>query len=142
MHVSQLPPWPVYRRQDPSRAVRRRSEIGVGSVVFVRDINNRVYGGPGGRMSERHTFVAREVVGETKVSWLVGWSSNYAKYPKKDPAGVYGLDDVEDALWIDTFAWRIGDAVKRHRSADDLKTIAKLIGFEPEPIPSPEASAS
>lgn len=133
--LKQLPPWPEYRGRDPSKAVRRRAEISIGSIVFVRDINYRVYGGEGhGRMSERHTFVARDVVGETKVSWLVGWPNQSFKVSKKDPRNVYGLDDVEDALWVDTYAWRIADALRRHTNADDLRAIAKMIGFEPEPV--------
>lgn len=124
------PPWPNYGSLDPARAVARRNDVVVGSVVFEHDVNARVYPmGGNGRMSERHTFRAAEVVGETARSWVVGpWKT---KHPKKDAAGIYGLEDVEDWLWVNSHAHRIADEVRRTRDADVLRSVAKLIGFAP-----------
>jgi len=126
------PVWPRWGSLDPAKAVRRRAEIVVGSVVLIYDLNNRVYLNRSSGPDPRHHFVAREVVGETTRSWLVGWSNGRSdKHPKSDPGGLYGLDDVEDALWVREHSYRLGQRVGQIRDAEVLRAIAKLAGFEP-----------
>lgn len=124
-------PWPDYGSLDPSKAVRRRSEIAVGSVVFVHDQNHRVYTDRNGGPNPRYHYRPERVIGETSRSWLVGWGHRPDKHPKADPCGLYGLDDVEDALWVSTQRYRIARAIEVIRDADMLRAVAKLIDFEP-----------
>lgn len=125
------PTWPRWGSLEPSKAVRRRAEISVGSVVLIHDVNNRVYLQRNGGPDARHFFVPREVIGETSRSWLVGWPGRADKHPKASPAGLYGLDDVEDALWVREHSYRLGQHIGRINDADLLRQIAKLAGFEP-----------
>ena len=128
------PAWPVWGSLNPAKAIRRRGDIYVGCVVFTCDGNRRVYYG-GGRgnsnLSARHFYSPMEVFGETRVSWLVGYAYSPMKVPKRDPASVFGLDDVEDALWASTYRQRIGSAVLYCRDAEKLRQIASLIGWKP-----------
>lgn len=134
----QLPPWPEYGSFDPNKVIRRRSEIAVGSVVFVYDQNRRVYGSSLSGPSPRHHYRAEQVVGETSRSWLTGYAHRPDKHPKADPRALHGLDDVEDALWVSSHRYRISRKIDAISDADKLRAIAKLIGFEPEPSPNPE----
>lgn len=127
----QAPDWPRWGSLDPSKAANRRSEIAVGKVVFVHDVNSRVYTRRNGGPDYRHQFVPREVVGETSRSWLVGWSHRYGKHPKADPQWLFGLEDVEDAIWRNQHAYRIGQHVGSIRDVDLLRKIAEITGFKP-----------
>lgn len=128
---SRTPGWPRWGTLEPSKVVRRRGEIAVGSMVFVRDENSRVYLDQNSSPEPRHFFVPREVLGETSRSWLVGYAFSPDKHPKSAPIGLYGLDDVEDALWVQTHARRLADRVRSLKDADLLRAIAKIAGFEP-----------
>lgn len=138
MSETKAPIWPDYGSLDASKAVRRRADISVGAVVFVHDVNRRVYTGKNSGPNPRYHFRPERVVGETKRSWLVGVAFRPDKHPKASPSGLYGLDDVEDALWADSYAYHIGSRVGRLRDPEMLRAIAKLIGFEPEPSPTTE----
>lgn len=86
--------------------------MGVGSPVF------------------RYKFMPEYVVGETKLSWLVGRGPKPQKFPKKGTFNLYGLDDVEDAVWADQHQFRIRDAVGHLRDLEKLKQIADLVGYK------------
>lgn len=123
--------WPAWGSFDPQRAVRRRGEIAIGKVVFVYDANNRVYMNRSSGPDYRHHFVPREVIGETARSWLVGWVHRPDKHPKADPKLLFGLDDVEDAVWRNHHAYRIAQHVGSICDPDTLRRIAELTGYAP-----------
>lgn len=130
----QEPDWPRWGSHDPELAVQRRTEIKVGAVVFTHNVNRRVYfGGTRGneRISERHHFQPEMIIGETRVSWLIGPEWRPTKYPKRDPSGLYGLADIEDRLWVESYAYRLSDAVRRCGDAEKMRQIARMVGFEP-----------
>ncbi|MBD3844234.1 hypothetical protein IED13_00890 [Bosea sp. SSUT16] len=128
---TQAPAWPRWGSLEPGKAVRRRSDIYVGCVVFIHDVNNRVYLRQHSGPDPRHFFVPREVIGETSRSWIVGWSGRGEKHPKGAPVHLFGLDDVEDALWVSEHSYRLSQHISRIRDADLLRAIAKLAGFTP-----------
>lgn len=125
-----LPPWPWIRRQDHEGKpiCERRGDIAVGLLVFAYDVNERVYLKPDGGAIERYHYVPRLVVSETRVSWVL---DNGRKVPKKDLSGVFGLLDVDDAIWERQHWHRIGDKL-RTVGADKLREVAKIIGYEAE----------
>lgn len=123
--------WPRWGSLEPSKAVRRRSEIIVGCVVFIYDVNTRVYPNRSAGPAPRHFFVPREVIGETSRSWVVGWPGRGDKHPKAAPAWLYGLDDVEDALWVNEHSYRLSQHISRIKDADQLREIARMTGFKP-----------
>lgn len=133
-----LPPWPDYGSLDPAKVIKRRADLHVGAVAFVRDENHRVYRKEKGRYYSygcpipRYHFVPVAIVGETRVSWI----SNYwgRKFPKKNPVGLFGADDVENYLWVGHHKLAIADAIRCDGalSSDVLREVARLIGYKPE----------
>lgn len=129
-----LPAWPRHIPIGATEAdvVDRRDDIAIGKVVFVRDENTRIYLGRGREAQgpiERYYYVARLVVGKTRVSWLIG--SAAAKVPFRDPSSVYGRLDVEDDLWLRQHRYQVAKAVERIKELDKLREIARLVGYSP-----------
>lgn len=133
-----LPPWP-WRSEPKGTIIRRFEEAAVGLYAMTSDHNRRVYrknaegqsvGGPIGR----YYWAPVEIIGETKTSWLLQNWRDGESYPKKPsdarPKRFYGLDEVEDMIWMDHHASRIGDHVKRIKDVGLLQRIAALTGYQ------------
>lgn len=122
--------------------------IGLGSVVWWRDPNCRVYakdekgrsvGGP----IERGYWRAATVVGESPRMWLL--SSFAPKLPKsgKVPAVLAtSIGAVDRAVWLAENKHAIEGAVHRitwgvvvdsEAAFAKMKAIAEIVGFEPKP---------
>jgi hypothetical protein len=81
------------------------------------------------------------VVGETRVSWLVSFSSTgpgQIKVSKRDLAAgkiahqwTLTEEGVDDATWVHENAYRIGEAVRRTRDPEKLRRVAAIVGYEP-----------
>ena len=128
-----LPAWPILRDgMDPADIIRRRSDLRVGAIVFTFDENRRYYvrdnrdRNISGMMLKRYCFGAFTVIGETRMSWVL---SNRDKAPKRNPANFYGIDDVEDWLWVHDHRWRIESHIGTIKDAAVLRQIADLIGY-------------
>lgn len=135
MKRPELPAWPdaYMSRLNPADIVQRRENISVGSVAFTFDRERRVYGPSGGGPNTLHMFRPARIIGETKASWLTGpdWRpTKHAKRPREGMGGLYGLDDVHDAVFVEDHGWHIGDAVRTLRDADTLRKIAALAGYK------------
>lgn len=140
-----LPNWPELPDGfDPSAIIDRREGVRVGAIAFVYDEHHRTYRrdeagrGVGGPV-ERFKYRAMLVSGETKVSWLLqahaGAWAMARKVPKRDLSKVFGLADVNDALWLDANCFAVARAVERVKDRRTLEGVTALIGFEPkEPL--------
>lgn len=124
-------------------------DIQVGMKLWFFDPNRRVYpkgGGMGSSPIYREHFAPCNVIGETKVSWIVGRGpQEYARVPKNQGKwrtldfnaceGVYRTyfftqQAIDDAVFVHEYGYRIQDSVRKVKSAQVLREIAKLTGYE------------
>jgi hypothetical protein len=133
-----LPPWPNYRGLDPLKVIARREQLHVGAVAF-RQTDTRVYLRVKGRSYAstgapiaRYAFVPYAVVAETPRSWITNASDK--KFPKRDPRELFGLDDVEDFLWVTENRIDIADMIRRDSAitVNMLREVARVIGYKPK----------
>jgi len=101
----------------------------VGDKVWV---GGALFRGAKGRWSER------EIIGETRVSWILSpaWESRKVrKNPSKGAPVVVAFSPEErDALqWVEDHQYRIADAVKRVTDHDVLRRIAHMIDYKEAP---------
>lgn len=139
-----LPPWPseylAQAKLDPANVVARAADIKVGSVVFIQT-DVRVYSRS--PITGRRFFQPRTVVAETAVSWIIEEGRHGVRYRKRPTGGtharLYGLADVDDAVFVHEHMHRILHAVEflRHgeygvqAQAEALRKIADLVGYKP-----------
>ena len=97
--------------------------------VYERDENGRSHGGP----IWREHWRPAEVVGETRVSWIIGAGTDKRKYEitrikKKDWPGGLALsqDDIDRREFI-AGSHRIGSRIFACRDYDTLKAISDLL---------------
>lgn len=101
--------------------------------VYRKDANGRSVGGPIWREHWRKVFI----VGETRVSWLVGPYLDRPdlsdKLPKRSFPGGYATseEDINRRSWVVENQHKIAEAI-RALGYDKLKAVAVLIGFDPE----------
>lgn len=130
-----------------------RSRLKVGSRVWVFDGCRRIYlDEEGNRTSSCHRsafWVEREVIGETRVSWIVGYVGQdqtkirpdiTRKIPKKHPEDARGicfsLTEVRLRLWAEANRYLIGSAIQHgDTSIEKLAAVAKLIGYREMNLP-------
>lgn len=133
-----LPPWPNYRGLDPLKVIARREQLHVGAVAFEQTdtrvylrVKGRPYASTGSPI-HRYAFVPRAVVAETSRSWITNGSDK--KFPKRDPRELFGLDDVEDFLWLAENRVDISDMIRRDYAitANTLREVARVIGYKPK----------
>lgn len=102
--------------------------------VYKRDGTGRAVGGPVWRAH----WVPTYIVGETRVSWLVGmeWLVNHprmktlaARVPKKGWPHGFALDEAEidRRAWVVEYSPKLAEQVGRCRHYDTLKAIADLL---------------
>ncbi len=124
--------------------------MNVGDRVWWFDQNKRVYerdekGRPVGRPIWREHWRELAVIGETRVSWLVGYpgakvEDHGFKLPKRDfadgkcPSGwALSLEHIEERSWVEEHRWQIGDALDRCEDPAVLRQVAALVGYAPKP---------
>lgn len=84
----------------------------------------------------RAGWLESEIMGETRISWILGPSYDQDKVNKKALAAgeLYGWKatraEVDDVLFVQDNAWRVGTAVSGVRDAAILRQIAALIDFK------------
>jgi len=114
----------------------------IGDIVYIFDINHRVYPPKGsdgyshGSPIYREHFQKRQIVGETTQSWIVAFEGSspdvrYAtKHKKKEPRnGLYTLEQVEEQVWLHNNRYWVEEAM---RGADyaTVKKIAALLNYK------------
>lgn len=112
----------------------------IGDVLFLFDINRRVYREPGrvgggGPIYAEH-FRPLQIVGETKQSWLL---QNDYKASKKDlanpdlrPRKYFTTDQRADDIWVNDHGHRIV-ALLKSATAAQLRQVAAIVGYKPDP---------
>ena len=122
----------------------------VGSPIWIFDSNHRVYPRDGSMHSSpiwREHWRKHVIVGETRVSWLVGVTPNDAwptKINKRNlangalaRAALASKADVDAECFVHDHAYMIGQSVQRLSggisAAETLRKIAALVGYEEEP---------
>ena len=110
--------------------------IGIGSTVWVFDINRRRYTKPEpgrlwGSIIWRDHWGPHKIVSETSRSWVL---NSGTKVPKRgaDPSlFAFSEADIDRRAWIEDNAHKIERAVGRVRDFHTLQKVAELIGYTP-----------
>lgn len=118
------------------------ASVGIGSTVWVFDINRRKYRerGPGERFASgppiwREHWVPQVIVGETSRSWILEYGD---KVPKKgaDPQVVsFSRTDIDRAAYVNDNSHLIAHAVGNLKDYELLRRVADLIGHEANETP-------
>lgn len=115
--------------------------IGIGSKLWRFDVNRRVYvkGKPGPVWREH--WEPLEVIGETRVSWVVGTSAEDTwgahKVPKaafRDGACPIGWalseEHITDLAWAEEYRHKLADRVRRCHDTKVLRAVWAALGGE------------
>lgn len=120
--------------------------IGIGSTLWMFDINHRVYSAPQpgrlyGVIIWREHWRQMEVVGETRVSWLVGWPGSAAtrrdvgRLPKsafrdgKCPRGwALSAEHIDELAWAEEHRHKLADRVHRCDDPRVLRAVWAALG--------------
>ena len=110
----------------------------VGDTVYIFNENRRVYPPapkghlwpPGGPIYREH-FRPVQIVGETKVSWILQYDNR--KVNKKTLEGIYTIEQVDDRCWKNDHAHKLLEYVRSNASVYQLKEIAALMNWHPQP---------
>lgn len=95
----------------------------------MKNAEGRSYGSP----IYREHWKKHEVVGETRVSWILRFGD---KVPKKgaNPRRVcFSEKELDDNCFLHAHASKIGELVARIEDAETLRKIAAMVGYTPEP---------
>ena len=117
------------------------STLKVGDTITVFDDTVRVYPKRADGTTDYNSharyeakFVQREIVGETKVSWVL---LDRTKINKKTMEGTYSPEGVEQAIWTHNNRHWLIEALKtiaytpvEGDNYETLKAVADLIGYE------------
>lgn len=110
------------------------NQIGIGSKLYEFNENTRVYLRRNGGPSYRGHFIEVDVIGETRVSWVVGPNWSPRKVNKKDiMSGRAGCYFTKDAMELQIWRRHNEHRIKSHMSlvsTEMLKAIAEMIGYE------------
>jgi hypothetical protein len=118
----------------------------IGDPIWYFDLNRRRYTKDSanhfGKLIWREHWEPLKVLGETRVSWLVGFDKYpHHKVSKRDLAAgklagkwACSSKEVDDQVWVHENRYQISEAVGRVRDRDQLARIAAIIGYvEVEP---------
>ena len=96
--------------------------------VYHRDESGRSYGGP---IYSKH-FQPITVIGETSRSWVCGTDWSQIKRPKssRGMSGIFTAQEMADDIWVNDHKIKIVDKIRGCRDPDQLRAVAKLIGYE------------
>lgn len=111
------------------------ASLKVGDILFNFDGNRRAYqpGLGGAPIYERH-FNPETIVGETKVSWLLGYAKVKVNKKTLDSAlhyadrGYFTKSGMEADIWSHDHRYKIVRAVER-AGLEQLQEIARIIGY-------------
>jgi hypothetical protein len=109
----------------------------IGSKVWIFNMNHREYskdtrGHAYGPPIYRAHFVEREIIGETRVSWILNTGEKINKKQIGNPSST-GLQvwvseaDVDATVYVHDNASKIADKVRSCRNPDLLKRIEELV---------------
>lgn len=135
--------------EDAERARARKGPIGIGSKVWLFDLNRRIYPpkkpceayGRGGPIWREYWNPDNPctIVAETRDSWVT--KSGY-KIPKKDPsvtrpdkrtgwtrAVAWSLEEIDELAWAHDHCHQIAERV-RQCDVKTLREVAKLVGYK------------
>jgi len=106
-----------------------KPQIKVGDEYFFYDANRRVYEEGTLGPTYRGHFRKIKITGETSRSWITdNW--RIMKVPKSDPwKALCTPEMIDDGEWKHAHAYRISDRVLRDASVEQLREIAKIIGY-------------
>lgn len=111
--------------------------VGVGSTVWVFDINRRVYRErkPGEKYAVgapiwREHWVPRKIVGETVRSWVLVQGGRVPKKGADPHLFSFSEADIARRAWVHDNRHLIERAVGRVCDYDTLRSVAALIGYE------------
>jgi hypothetical protein len=113
----------------------------IGDVVYIFDINNRVYrldekGRSSGGPIYRGHFIPYLIVGEDKRSWILSskaWDGRGVPWPGKTAKSkVLTEAEVEARCWINDHSRGLAETVRRCENIETLKRIAELVGYDAE----------
>jgi hypothetical protein len=102
--------------------------------VYRRDKDGRAYGGPIWREHWRKYLI----IGENRVSWLVGYDHSsrvIEKCPKKNhnpQKWAFSEQEIDNAAWVHEHRYPIAEAVRGCSDHAVLKQVAALVGWQPE----------
>lgn len=102
------------------------NEIGIGSTVWVMDVNRRVY-------DDKRKLIYREqwrpmtIVGETSRSWITDWYS--LKLPKKGGGYLTSEEQLDEMVWIHDNKYPIVRKLERCNDYASLKAVAEIVGY-------------
>lgn len=111
------------------------ANLRVGDIVYNFDGNRRVYEkGLSGGPIYKHHFKPYTIVGETKVSWLIG--PHKAKANKKTLSsstqyadrGYFTKSGMDADIWFNEHRYKIVREVER-AGLDQLREIARIVGY-------------
>jgi len=116
----------------------------IGSTVWRRDINSRVYrqdarGRGYGAPLARGYWREALITGETRLSWVTSAGDKIPKGGRHD-GGVWALtpEELEDRIYEAENRHRIADRIRRAGlSAGQLRAVAEIIGYVPEADSAP-----
>lgn len=104
----------------------------VGRTIWAYDVNRRCYERDGNNRSVgspifRKSWVKVEIVGETRVSWLL---RNGVKIPKRDTKGfAFSEEELDQICYVHDNSYKIAEVVRRLKYTD-LKKVADIIGYK------------
>lgn len=111
------------------------SSLRVGDILHNFDGNRRTYrpGLGGGPIYEKH-FQPETIVGETKVSWLVGFAKVKVNKKTLDSAqhyadrGYFTKSGMDADIWFHDHRYKIVREVER-AGLEQLQEIARIVGY-------------
>ena len=111
--------------------------VGVGSTVWVFDINRRRYTKPAdgriwGSIIWRDHWGPHTIVSETSRSWVLDRPGGM-KVPKRgaDPSiFAFSESDIDRRAWVEDNRHKIADKVGRINDYETLRKVVELIGYE------------
>jgi len=116
-------------------------DIKIGTRCWVVDGNRRKYD-KDNNLIYRYQWVEKVVVGETSMSWIVGYGPGLAhgdvKFSKKDAREqrrmgvVWSERELKERLWDNKHRYKVIDQLGRCGTATILE-VAKMIGYKELP---------
>ncbi|MFJ8528321.1 hypothetical protein [Bacillus sp. NPDC094106] len=111
----------------------------IGDKVWIFDNSIRVYEDENGNRSHgtnfRAKFVERYIVGETRVSWIIGYSPGTSpdigmKLKKKDRTFFISEEEVKQACWVHEHRYKIRNKLDFCKDYEKIKQIADILDYQ------------
>lgn len=113
--------------------------VGIGSKIWGFDSNRRKYGKDRSRPIWREHWKEFYVVGENRVSWLLGFKpggESWTKCPKKRQVHqlrewAFSEAEIDEQEWDQKHRWKVMDLATRQLTTAQVRAVAEMIGFKP-----------